>query len=1075
MMYYDLSADTESYASSPVSHAVASGRNDTRLEGQTWAQPQGIAANQTNFSRKETKELNALARTQKMGPDAADRAKLFTVSEKTPNHGLAVFPDSVKYNPDENLFSMEVRNEYLRQLGSYVEFYSDTQMEQPIESPEINGQWPFYFPDGLRQLFETNTERAIGTVPAINTIMGIPMPTDPTNLEVPWPKEAQAARLMFGGLGTSNWISPVVWPGVILTGMFNIGLPIAFMIAGAALTNTQWYKDFVSSRDNVMAVIGVAFPIVGAGVATGAALGNTKKVLFSFANTFIGMLAKKGFEKLASYVMKKVAASAIKNALPIVGFAFRLASIAMSGAQLAVTIGEILSTPAVLEVDVLRQMELDFTLHPDPEHGEPGRPETAIWPLVGEQVQVTVTYVNGTSYVQNQTLPKTSTNDPLIFRFKPIGWGGKFTVTANVYSRNGWLCGKYVSKELDAEPDSKTPGVKAISGTIKEQLVPLTGDTQYYYKQSLEFDGSKHLWAAGKVSTATLSDLNCSNADHYLCELVSMTVNQKAYQAGYVFRASGQGIPNENSKGKPDNGQIYAIQNISLLSTETLNERLKFSEEGFLVKPGIAYDTFGVGPSADKISPLNFILDSRGGTYRLRHVDLMNFKHDFGLTKPQRKSWGQFLIPDIDELAIHPSGLAIAISYQASKMQILQLPPEPLPDGQEPQAQIVSGYGVLQGLMRGPIAAKVSVDGAIYILESIGRRIQAFDTKGNPVPTFQGASLFTMEGPGFAASLNDEKFSPEIRDVFMSKGVGHLFDFRDPSFAAILNQGKLTMDVVNTMAAHGIYLSFNEDANGIIPEGSTTVTVDEPDVMWTLHDPQKNFTYEIKTINGQTDEFSVSDLLSNVTVDAIGRDTRWVVNDLAGTQSFLLLGVPDTPLIKVYEYLSYFDLKGDDSTRYVDFALEAKGYIYVLSYQNDGGARVPHTAYSLDIHKPNGEFLVRTPDPKLHADPEKMEFVAAARLVLDPFRNVFTLDYSSFQGPNGRTEPGVSTWIPTTPLFDDEPAKMLLFETKDIPGLVHLFKKHGVTISPDSTVEIVNPDGDFLLHSGGDTYNAIIS
>jgi hypothetical protein len=40
--------------------------------------------------------------------------------------------------------------------------------------------------------------------------------------------------------------------------------------------------------------------------------------------------------------------------------------------------------------------------------------------------------------------------------------------------------------------------------------------------------------------------------------------------------------------------------------------------------------------------------------------------------------------------------------------------------------------------------------------------------------------------------------------------------------------------------------------------------------------------------------------------------------------------------------------------------------------------------------------------------------LAAARLQVDLWRNVFTLNYEIVQG-SGRTEPSVSEWIPSTP------------------------------------------------------------
>ncbi len=85
---------------------------------------------------------------------------------------------------------------------------------------------------------------------------------------------------------------------------------------------------------------------------------------------------------------------------------------------------------------------------------------------------------------------------------------------------------------------------------------------------------------------------------------------------------------------------------------------------------------------------------------------------------------------------------------------------------------------------------------------------------------------------------------------------------------------------------------------------------------------------------------------------------------------------------------------------YLDMGIENRGYIYVLSYANDGHAA---TDYRMDIYNPDGTFLVRTTD------------VAAARLAVDLWRNVNTLNFETLTGPEGRLEPSISEWIPPTP------------------------------------------------------------
>lgn len=85
---------------------------------------------------------------------------------------------------------------------------------------------------------------------------------------------------------------------------------------------------------------------------------------------------------------------------------------------------------------------------------------------------------------------------------------------------------------------------------------------------------------------------------------------------------------------------------------------------------------------------------------------------------------------------------------------------------------------------------------------------------------------------------------------------------------------------------------------------------------------------------------------------------------------------------------------------YLDMGVEFMGYIYVLSYTGDGS--IPND-YRLDIYAPDGAFLSRTTG------------FAAHKMVVDYWRNVYSLSYRAIAGIGGRTEPSVSEWIPSTP------------------------------------------------------------
>jgi hypothetical protein len=96
--------------------------------------------------------------------------------------------------------------------------------------------------------------------------------------------------------------------------------------------------------------------------------------------------------------------------------------------------------------------------------------------------------------------------------------------------------------------------------------------------------------------------------------------------------------------------------------------------------------------------------------------------------------------------------------------------------------------------------------------------------------------------------------------------------------------------------------------------------------------------------------------------------------------------------------LALHDEPGADVT-YLDLAVESTGFLYVLSYQHEGTTPAD---YRVDLYDPDGRFLSRTVG------------VAAGRLAVDVWRNLFTLNYAPIVRPSG-PEPSISEWVPSTP------------------------------------------------------------
>lgn len=90
-------------------------------------------------------------------------------------------------------------------------------------------------------------------------------------------------------------------------------------------------------------------------------------------------------------------------------------------------------------------------------------------------------------------------------------------------------------------------------------------------------------------------------------------------------------------------------------------------------------------------------------------------------------------------------------------------------------------------------------------------------------------------------------------------------------------------------------------------------------------------------------------------------------------------------------------LKNDGATvTYLDIAVEGKGYVYVLSYTDDGSAPAD---YHLDVYTPAGAWLCRTPG------------MAAGAIAVDLFRNITSLNYEPIAGAT-QVQPSLSQWLP---------------------------------------------------------------
>jgi hypothetical protein len=1019
---YGLSDEVAQTAGRASGRARRTAADDARLKQKIWAPTQGTTALVQHGSAPAPKAA------------AGSSTYKWTVNERTDHHGVSVDANSIAVD-SKDAFSIDASNSYLRTLYAGYQLWNE------------KGD-----PVGAKRLLQS--------ISSTNTLLGIPMPTDPTALAFSL-EGAAGATLYFGSMGTSEWDHDVSLNGTLLTGWWQYGVPVIFLVAGKAITSTSIFNRIVNDKDLTKAALAIAFGAVGGALPTASALMGTKKIMTAFADVVLSLVLQKGMEKLGVWLVEQVAEGALSSAFGPVGWVFRLLAVGMNVEEMAVTTGEVLSSPACITVKVSRALDVAVTMHPDPRHGEAGKKETAVWPAVAKQYTATLQYKNGTNHQLKGELPATTGNVPIPLLFKDVPAGGQFRILVGLYSGNGWLAGSWQSDWLDAKLTQGTT-LQLGDKSITENLVPLAPDAQYVFKERVVYQDGDYVWHAGDPPpSATRASMN-DGGDGTLSELVGMTINNSGFQVGYAWRASAQHLHPDTASAPTSDGQLYAVQNLSVLTHP--GGRLKRTTVGFTNRPAIAY-----APSTnakDRIDQTNFVLDPRGGGMHLRQVMLADGPSEFGFGNANLQSWGRFPLENIDAMAVHPSSSVIAASWQEHKLMILHLPADSSSDDKALEALMVSGEGIRQGLLQGPKALAVAPDGRILVLESLNRRVQAFDIKGNPVPSFTpGASLCAIPTAQIAESLDAKQIPEAFHTALQAAGVTFQFTL-DPMYLSQLDAAKFQPErdpLIKALSEQGVILAY-DPAHMDDRTLSAQIQVVKAGQSWIITDP-RGFAWQVLL---QNQALSVFQRPTQVEVRVEKRGQQWLLLDKATGDAWRL--TPSTAVsgqTLVSACLSYFPMNAPKAgaLTYLDMAVEAQGYVYVLAFQGDGSKP---TDYLLDVYGPDGKFLFRTPDAKATTQPQN---VVAGRIAVDIWRNLFALTYEKLRGVGGATQPGVAHWMPTPPLFTLPLTNQPDLNQRNIGSVTQAFATHQITLSNQAFITVADPEGAWEVKDGVTIYH----
>ncbi|HJU39579.1 MAG TPA: hypothetical protein VJ724_08395, partial [Tahibacter sp.] len=627
---------------------------------------------------------------------------------------------------------IRVANEWLRYLGTYVEFYDAH--GRPIVPPGWTSRIPFV---DVREMFDRHpTKRYLGVLSPIGTIFGVPLPPLTETLNIPVPESAASLQLFWGGLGTGFFDETVCAAGITCTSVMNLAIPIILLLAGSSEQDSGLLNNLMRDQRVRYGVYAAGAALLGG---SGGYIGQAQdpaRAARSVALALGPILVRKGAQKLAIYLARKAGEGFARRSIPFINIAFAVFDKAVNLAQLGQTIAAAVQSPFYYATRLTRTFDLRVTILPDEQFNT--------FPDLADRLRVQVMYDTGNSLPLSEThLPPRPRPRSLPAHFDNIAAGGRVRVFVFFYTHDGWQAAAGSTAWMDARGRGDS-SVLDVSLNVKNALVPLSRNSVYRHENALAYEGNRYLWKKRPAPTTTIGDATA------LSGLVGITIAQQPTQLAYAWRSSDLNLPRDRP-GSPTGETMYAMQTLSF--SDDTHARRALTPFGFTRQCGVAYD---LGSPADGTGA-NFYLDPSRGTFdvdtnlaggvHLRRIAL-SLAGTPRFEPGSNRSWGRFPT-EIDSFVVHPQGYVAAVSASQSKLYILELPTAPSDDASARMASLYSGESADRdnddddevvariGLMGQPRAIAVALDGRLLVLEDGNQRIQSFDLSGNPVPYFR--------------------------------------------------------------------------------------------------------------------------------------------------------------------------------------------------------------------------------------------------------------------------------------------------------------------------------------------------
>ena len=565
-----------------------------------------------------------------------------------------------------------------------------------------------------------NNELLIGSLTPEFTIYGIPIQSSSNSFQFTFPNiQASSAKILASGLGVGSHVAQdTELIGIIMTSLFNLVIPAALIGLGVASNVDAFVKQVAAPLALLVA------QEIATGVPDGTAAQATAIFWRAFVKGAVGKAMTKLITAFVDFLTEFEVFDIAEDSIPIAGEIIQAIGVLGTYAEIAETTIEVMSSPWTYVNNLVGTYNLSITLNPQDQSG---------FPATAATYTISAVFDGGTPHLQTLRMPSTNvkTLPPIIFNAVPLG--GMVTVTVGFYAQDGTHVAHGTTGSIPNLPPSSSPAASSAppSITVANVQFPITASTKYQHQQKTVLDASgNHAWLCTLVPPSLTAAANCDPSSGNICHYRGIEYNTTFGAVGYGWQSYTKSVCDPNI--------IAQLDNLAALPNAGTSIQQEYATVPCPMTGGakLVYDPLG---RAD----LNFYLDTTSNKNLLRQVTL----NPIQFASPQgNTAWGRFA-SSADDLVLHPSGTVVSINQSVNRLESIALPAQSTTDDlatQNLQSTLHGGLGSRPGLFSQPVAATVTADGVILVLENGNNRIHAVDVSANPVRYFsrQGTPYF---------------------------------------------------------------------------------------------------------------------------------------------------------------------------------------------------------------------------------------------------------------------------------------------------------------------------------------------